>query len=1329
MDSKDKGCKIPLGKDGKPSQLYKDLVKSNKNDRQYANYIYAVYLQSGVAAQMDSKYPRNHQNQHSARDVMAFLGANNILKDDIKNIAVREGFMSHSHDYITFTDAEEAITRADDFNKNDNFKRLVATVVAANDGYSVVLASRDALTQHREYEVGVKAHLWKAMNEFLITRGINIDFSSPDFKGTVANAFHVNYFIKEMSSLPLIKNGVLSQNDLKAIIKLGVSIDPTIESQLQRISNIVGSDSLDEVAKFVYEYINDKYANRKYNDTPAPYVDSHFQLVEALIRNCRNAITATIGSDEMKDAMTSELEYYNNNSKSYMIENTIIDLHSEYNILDNNEIAIGESLTNIRELLGTAVTTLSRQIREIIKQQGDTDETRRLKEHIEDITRDINENRYHLGVIRFLQEAQNQITQIKNLWDEAGNYSFDDMTNIGKKSDAYMKIYKCITGYGDILKALASEKSGLIDFIDDAYKETILKTATELHLAIIKEENNLKSSVEGLLAQVLKLYLGPDGFNGVSIVDLVKEIKKDGNWFDTLYSATALSSPVAGVIGAVIRDAQDKRNRELAKIAIRIRKAADKLRAAGESDSFMFEYYNERNNKKQKKNASNKTGRIVSDIDWDTYYDMRSKAYWDFYNAGLRDMDLVEEMRAWEEDSTKEIPVHIKDGVVIRTERIPNDYFLKPESQRMNLTPAQKEYYDEMLLIKGELETLMPEHARGLYRAPQIRRGFIDSLIEEGVSEFFPALSKKIANIWTLREDDTDYNPNNTVEGEDYVQVLSDYDSTSIKEIPVFYKTPLANTAELRTNFTAGMISLAASAINYNCMHEIQSAVELMTSYVEGMFVADTDQNGVKKADVVETRYLKIVKWVRKKFSKSKIADIVRSHVDAQMYNEKIDDPKKWTKLLLSLIGYSSIKNLAVNVLGGAANFVGGTVNTFIEASAGEYFNWKSYLWAVNKVVGVGGFLNNFNALLDFFTSNKKSKYVLILEMFDPFQDNFHSYLHNNHHFNWLRKLYSKNFTLALYEFTEKVCRLIIALAILYTKKVKVGNNVISLYKALQVTNKEDGNAELVLAPGAQHWKENIDLEEQGSWENVDSEYIEQTIRDIRYCAGGILGAMSSEDYGTIHRYVLGKMFMNMRQWMVNHYSKRYRGEHYDFTARKARRGYWTTTKKFAVSLYKDLFKAEAADRLYGSVLTKEEKKNLNRVTSDMILVAILGVASNLIGDADDYDEWWQRVLLYLLKRAFMELNAGTPWGLFTEAQTMINSPIAATNTITGLIYPIIGIPDILKDDIKRGTYEDWNPYLAKICKYTVPFYEQIRRLVEIEEDESIFKVFNKGLV
>jgi hypothetical protein len=58
---------------------------------------------------------------------------------------------------------------------------------------------------------------------------------------------------------------------------------------------------------------------------------------------------------------------------------------------------------------------------------------------------------------------------------------------------------------------------------------------------------------------------------------------------------------------------------------------------------------------------------------------------------------------------------------------------------------------------------------------------------------------------------------------------------------------------------------------------------------------------------------------------------------------------------------------------------------------------------------------------------------------------------------------------------------------------------------------------------------------------------------------------MSEEDKGLIGRYLWGRCLMQMRQWMVEHLSRRYRGLHYDGSTDTWTEGYYVTAWKWLV--------------------------------------------------------------------------------------------------------------------------------------------------------------------
>ena len=99
---------------------------------------------------------------------------------------------------------------------------------------------------------------------------------------------------------------------------------------------------------------------------------------------------------------------------------------------------------------------------------------------------------------------------------------------------------------------------------------------------------------------------------------------------------------------------------------------------------------------------------------------------------------------------------------------------------------------------------------------------------------------------------------------------------------------------------------------------------------------------------------------------------------------------------------------------------------------------------------------------------------------------------------------------------------------------------------------------------------------------------------------------------------------------------------------------------------------------------------------------------------------------IYQTKRAIIDTQGATPWGIPKEANTLINSPIAATNTINALMYPVVGLSDVNKT-IKRGKHKGENKYLRNMYKYWVPFTKQIEQLQDFSEDESVFQVFEQS--
>lgn len=115
------------------------------------------------------------------------------------------------------------------------------------------------------------------------------------------------------------------------------------------------------------------------------------------------------------------------------------------------------------------------------------------------------------------------------------------------------------------------------------------------------------------------------------------------------------------------------------------------------------------------------TNHFVSDIDWAKYESAKDKYRRYLYVAKdtngkplYNKFDIMEKMEEWEQRNTEDRVVDKKNN---RTERVPNKKY-RTGWDKSQLTPAQQHYYDEIMQIKGELGSMLPEFARDHYLPP-----------------------------------------------------------------------------------------------------------------------------------------------------------------------------------------------------------------------------------------------------------------------------------------------------------------------------------------------------------------------------------------------------------------------------------------------------------------------------------------------------------------------------------------------------------------------------------------------------------------------------------
>ena len=1277
---------------GKPSKLYKDLLKLTKN-RPLTNYIYAVYLtNSGVATQMDNAgYNRDSNGEHKARDVHKMLNVAQFENEggDVDQIARRIGAKDSRGNTVDFTDANQALQIAENLNTTND--KVIASVVQINDVFNVVVEPVTSLTQVKALRTQEQVQTWQLVQQEFNNNSIDLD--RLDFARDIVNPLRAKQFVQWLNNSRATRNSLLTLKDIKILLTMNEN-SPAAQTQINRLKQMFGS--IDEVSQKIY----DAYRARHMGQV---VTQNQWLLIDATMNECKklNNMNLTNLADSI-DNLQSSIQ---GSSEVQAIEDTLESLRKKYKI-DNRDIHKANSeIKSLSDAAQEAAFTLQRQLREITSMLGTTPEARQIEQSLNRLNREIASNRYYAGLLGFLSEALTQMTGIDNLLQQTptGSTNLEVAKNM---TNTLQKVKNIRAGYYHIVKALSAMDQIVIDQNLSSYdKQTIQDQARAVKELFDKNEQLIKDKEKETMKLIAREYLGDSLANGTSINRLVEQAASDSTLYDYLYGVGRVSNPLIATMGTIIREAQDQRTVKLVDISRRIRRATDSLYKAGLNTEFMYE--------------PDGSGYIISDIDWALFNKARRTAIKDFRKRGYRGLQLKDQIDAWENAHMEDREV---DPINHRTEKVPNSNYRKPMPI---LNAKQQAYYDTMMAIKGEIGSMLPNYAhRHHYIAPQLRRSFVDAMNQairdRSLKQAGKAIKNKVKDYFVIREDDTEFASNGIIDGEDYTMASGALDNTPYRQIPLFYLNKIKDQSELLKDFSGGLQAFAGTAVNFQCMNEIKDMVEFIGDYIKSQNPV-AKKGDEKQAESIVTNSISMFKDLIGHASNSHTQGLVDGFIDKHLYGIKMKDTGKWVKFAQTLLGYTSLRSLAVNVKGAISNYLVGELQMLIEAGAGEFYGLKDYAFAHAKVFG-DNTVGAPGRIMDFMTNNRNSEAVLLAERFDPLNEEYSELSHERYHKGPLRHLLGKDFSFIGYGMGEHMIHYVTMYAILNNVKVKVDGKDTSLYNAFYVQKGSQGNSELKL-------KDNVTYKDQdGNWVDVDDAFLDKIRNRIRYCNQNTHGSMNEEDKGLIHQHMLGRFAMNLRQWMVEHYSRRYRGTHWDATLGEEREGYYNTVGKFILDLWKDHQKFNFEIKQHWSEMNTQQKANFRRAISELAVLCSLVTLSFGLGEPDEHKkDFWMRMWIYQTKRAIVDVNGSQPLGIPMEVTTLLNSPIAATNTVNALMYPFTGLGD-LDDTIQRGDYAGWNKYGRNMLKYWVPFYNQIDQLSKMDEDDNIFAVFDNTM-
>lgn len=1284
----------PDAPNGEESRLYKKLLKKLP-DRPLTNWFYAYYNMptSDIANQMDQAgYQRNSQGQHNAEDLLKFLDYG-TMEAEIANLSSAEiqlGAVDTNGKRVDFTNAEDALRKADDF--NNNHKGLVATVVQHGDVYNIIVAEKNSRTHTYADTVKDNLKAWDIYKQVFNAVGVDIT-SVPQEIQSVFNPLNdgLAKYLKSVSKLNVT-------NIYKRDALILFSLNPN-SRHTKNLINAFGS--IEDAAQALDDLNHGSVSLSKPQQT--------------LLLRAINDAQKFQGVD--LDALATQIKGILANTAAYSVEQDIKQeirsLDKKYNIEVNEIHRATKKIKTLSDAAADAVVTLQRQIRQLEKEKGNNIEGRRLEIILNRLMKELACKKYCSGVLNFLGEASVQISNIDSMLQNIPQTGTELEKAFGT-AKILQDIKSLKDQYYTLVSALSDENLIIDESISQNDINNIRMSAKYLKDFFDKKDKAIDDLTEGTMINLMLQIVGNTAPDGQSIINAVRMAAADSSYMNYLYSMGRASNPVVAATGSIIHNAQDSRDKKINDISLRIRRATDKLYKAGFNSEFMYE----------------DEGHIASDIDWGLYKAARQAKIKSFYAQNLRGFDLKQAIEDWEDQNTEERVVDKTNG---RTERVPNSNYHKQDNFQKDWSPEQIEYYDTMMQLKGEIGSLLPTYAQHQYLPPQVRRKFLDAMNNaKSIKDVGKAIKDKIQNLYKVREDDENYNTNGIIDGDEYSITHGAFDNTPLRQIPIFFINKVEQ-GELLRNFSSGIQALAGTAVNYDAMSQVADVVEFIGNFIK----TQEGKDNKSQADIVQNGEIRVFKDLWKRAMNTNTQSIIEGFISQHIYGQTINpnENKTWSKIFGNIVAYSSFKGLATNVKGAVANYLMGEFQMLVEAGAGEFYGFKDYAWAHTKLFGNTGVKGEFAELL---TNNVNHKGVLMRELFDPLQENFSQKSHTKYYTSMFRQLVSHDCSFIGYSSGEYLIHYVNMYALLHNQKVLLNGKKISLYDAFEVKDKQDGNSELHLKTGVTDLDSNV----------ITDDFIKKIRKKLRYVNQSTHGAMNDEDKGIIHQKWWGRGIMNFRQWMVEHYSRRFRARHFDASLGMDREGYWISLwKGLANDDTKDTWKRKQHAKAIGMFmkdfytfmlrseaqwhnLDEMQRYNIKRVRTEMLMFAcLLGLSFTLGAPEDHKKEAWRRFWIYQTKRALLDTEASMPVPQAASSiLTTINSPMASLNTINGFLYAFYGLSngDVFTE-IKSGDHKGENKYKRNMLKYVFPFFKDWEQMQKMDEDDAIFKVFENS--
>lgn len=806
----------------------------------------------------------------------------------------------------------------------------------------------------------------------------------------------------------------------------------------------------------------------------------------------------------------------------------------------------------------------------------------------------------------------------------------------------------------------------------------------------------------------------------VSIEELLKKAPVDNTWLQRMLVTYADNpDPFIQAMSYLVKKAKFEKNQKSIETSQKIMALGLKYEKLGIKEyDWMFE--------EDKQNYINHIVIDGKDYSYDgsaykkakeAFVQNLNKQYGEFPEIGTQAYkDKRKALNDWIDINTTEVKINGKDTIIPLPSKYPSKYH--------KLSSTQKQFYDEWMEIKTELDTFIPSNATHTTNTIKIRKsGYqrLTSLNRNSLKTFTEGVR---ANFMKSYDDNLNY-----------AKGLEDFEGTQVNKLPLFY-LHTEDASDITTDVIGSLIAYADMVYDYSCMDQVVDSLELAKLVAQDRKIQKTrGKNAVVDKVPYKNGYIDNPLYEGKNSIFLKIIDefleskVYGKHIiDSGNIGDTNVDKQKASGVLLKL---GSAVQLGFNGMAWVANFLTGTAMQRIDGIAGEHFNMRD-LWAADREI----LADAMNILGDVGKRVKKSKTMLAAEMFN-FKQDFTRNQRNKDFLNrnLLTRIFGPHIQFIGQDLGDFFLYSRSGVAILKRYKLKTADGKkISLWKALEVVPIDPSDPSL---GNKLQLMKGVTKLDGTAFTQEDTFKITEEIGEInRHC----FGIYNDEDSLTARRYIAGRFILQYRDFMPAQYKYRFGkkgqiltkgGETVEFE------GYYVTYWEFLKAVWQELKSGEfKMGQVYNS-LTDYQKTNVIRARAETLQILALYVLGMIVkaitGGDDDDDEIKDRPWVWRFSGAMYE-RAKTEWGSLApfnptfqmplEVFRILKSPAAATTVVGDIVNlrKLVWIPNYF-DEVESGRYKDHSEaYKAFMESPLTLWYRTIRRQLEPEKAAKYYK-------